>query len=285
MAGIPPVQLLIHYDLNLIYQFWIHTEIINRLPFGLEYVFNTPSHHRVHHGRNAFCIDKNYAGVLIIWDRLFGTFQSEFEGEEKQDIAYGLVDNIQFFSPLRVQYHKLCAIFRQSYSSMNYSKTKLFFYGPGYTGAKDCPRLGDTAGIPEPEKPVRFYVSEEFENSWMLVVYAFLSELTLFSISEKAMAMHPALAWRVVYILFFIVNMESYSKVMETGRLDTGRQVGVNLLLIGFYYVFFGEFIPEFYVLMGLASLALAANFGKTQKNQKNQKKIRKPSSSSVKNR
>ena len=67
IAGIPPVQLLIHYDLNLIYQFWIHTEIINRLPFGLEYILNTPSHHRVHHGRNKFCIDKNYRKLITLF--------------------------------------------------------------------------------------------------------------------------------------------------------------------------------------------------------------------------
>lgn len=105
--------------------------------------------------------------------------------------------------------------------------------------------------------------------------YAFLSELTLFSISEKAMAMHPALAWRVVYILFFIVNMESYSRVMETGRLETGKQVGVNLMLIVFYYVFFGEFISQFYVLLGLTALVLVT---KTGTKHKKQKKHRKPS-------
>ena len=68
----------------------------------MEFFFNTPSHHRVHHGRNPFCIDKNYAGVLIIWDRMFGTFQSEYDADEK--VQYGLVQNVRSFDPTYIQF-------------------------------------------------------------------------------------------------------------------------------------------------------------------------------------
>jgi alkylglycerol monooxygenase len=85
--------------MNLLYQFWIHTDVISNLgPF--EYILNTPSHHRVHHGRNPYCIDKNYGGVFIIWDRLFGTFAAERKNEE---IAYGLIHPIKTFDPLETQ--------------------------------------------------------------------------------------------------------------------------------------------------------------------------------------
>merc|ERR1719278_707527 len=68
---VPPAQAVIHKELNLLYQFWIHTELVESIgPF--EWVLNTASHHRVHHGANRYCLDKNYAGVLIIWDRMFG---------------------------------------------------------------------------------------------------------------------------------------------------------------------------------------------------------------------
>ena len=87
LFGIHPSILYTHKALNLTYQFWIHTELISTMG-SLELIFNTPSHHRVHHGRNHFCIDRNYAGVLIIWDRMFGTFASEFEKDEQ--IQYGL---------------------------------------------------------------------------------------------------------------------------------------------------------------------------------------------------
>uniref|UniRef100_A0A914CZG8 Fatty acid hydroxylase domain-containing protein n=1 Tax=Acrobeloides nanus TaxID=290746 RepID=A0A914CZG8_9BILA len=96
---IPPPMFLTHKALNTVYQFWIHNELIPKLG-PLEYFLNTPSHHRVHHGRNPYCIDKNYAGVLIIWDRIFGTFEAERE-EEKP--VYGLVTNVKTFNPLYLQ--------------------------------------------------------------------------------------------------------------------------------------------------------------------------------------
>ncbi len=80
---------------NTLYQFWIHTEAINKLPKWVEFIFNTPSHHRVHHGRDPKYIDKNHAGSLIIWDRIFGTFQPE---EEKP--TYGITKPINSWNPI-----------------------------------------------------------------------------------------------------------------------------------------------------------------------------------------
>ena len=96
---VPPSHAIIHKELNLLYQFWIHTELVTSLG-PLDYILNTASHHKVHHGANRYCLDKNYAGVLIIWDRMFGTFQ-----EEQPDIqvVYGLVDQPQFWNPLKHQ--------------------------------------------------------------------------------------------------------------------------------------------------------------------------------------
>lgn len=98
---LPAPAYFAHKQLNLLYQFWIHTEVIDRLG-PLEWVLNTPSHHRVHHGRNPYCIDCNYAGVLIIWDRMFGTFQPELR-EEK--VVYGLVHPLSSWDPVWAQVH------------------------------------------------------------------------------------------------------------------------------------------------------------------------------------
>ncbi|WJY20621.1 sterol desaturase family protein [Fontisubflavum oceani] len=103
LLGFHPAMVLFVGGLNLIYQFWIHTEAIGKMPRWFEAVMNTPSHHRVHHGRNPRYLDANYAGVFIIWDKLFGTFVPELE-EEKPD--YGLVHNIGTFNPLRVAFHE-----------------------------------------------------------------------------------------------------------------------------------------------------------------------------------
>ncbi len=107
LLGFHPAMVLFCGGLNLIYQFWIHTEAIGRMPRWFEAIMNTPSHHRVHHGRNPRYLDANYAGVFIIWDKMFGTFVPELE-TEKPD--YGLVQNIGTFNPLRVAFHEWVAI-------------------------------------------------------------------------------------------------------------------------------------------------------------------------------
>lgn len=94
------------HGLNLIYQFWIHTKVIDRLPRWFEYIFNTPSHHRVHHGVNEPYLDRNYAGVLIIWDRLFGSFVPETE-----EPRYGIIKPINSYNPLWVNTHAWVEMF------------------------------------------------------------------------------------------------------------------------------------------------------------------------------
>jgi len=97
LVGFHPIWILFMQQISLIYQFWIHTETVDQLPKPLEFIFNTPSHHRVHHGSDVKYLDRNHAGILIIWDRLFGTFQPE---EERP--TYGLTKNIQSFNPVVV---------------------------------------------------------------------------------------------------------------------------------------------------------------------------------------
>ncbi|MCS6905485.1 MAG: sterol desaturase family protein, partial [Bacteroidia bacterium] len=104
--GVPWQMLFVCYGINLVYQFWIHTQFINKFPKWVEYIFNTPSHHRVHHGRNPKYIDKNYAGVFIIWDRMFGTFQAEEETP-----TYGLTTPVNSWNPVWVNIHFFIDIF------------------------------------------------------------------------------------------------------------------------------------------------------------------------------
>lgn len=99
LLGFAPWMFAVMHGFNLIYQFWIHTRLIERLG-PLEYVLNTPSHHRVHHGVNNPYLDKNYAGVLIIWDRMFGSFV-----EETEEPRYGIVKPIRSYNPLWVNLH------------------------------------------------------------------------------------------------------------------------------------------------------------------------------------
>ena len=88
-------------SISLIYQFFLHTERIDRFPRPVELVMNTPSHHRVHHGRNRSYLDKNYAGILIIWDRMFATFEAEVERPD-----YGITKPLDTYNPFRVAFHE-----------------------------------------------------------------------------------------------------------------------------------------------------------------------------------
>lgn len=94
LIGFPVWAVLLAYGINLGYQYFVHTQAVTRFAPWFEYIFNTPSHHRIHHGRNPQYIDKNYGGVLIIWDRLFGTFEPEVETVEYGIVRQPKTDNI-----------------------------------------------------------------------------------------------------------------------------------------------------------------------------------------------
>ncbi len=97
--GFPLWAFVTMHGLNLIYQFWIHTELVGKLGF-LEKILNTPSHHRVHHGVNNQYLDKNYAGIFIIWDKMFGTFV-----EENEQVRYGITTPLTSYNPLWINSH------------------------------------------------------------------------------------------------------------------------------------------------------------------------------------
>jgi sterol desaturase/sphingolipid hydroxylase (fatty acid hydroxylase superfamily) len=105
LLGFPPWMIYIAFSFNLIYQFFIHTETVGKLPAPIELVFNTPSHHRVHHGSDPEYLDKNYGGILIVWDRLFGSFQ-----EELHRPRYGLTKPVDTYNLLKLQYGEYARI-------------------------------------------------------------------------------------------------------------------------------------------------------------------------------
>ncbi|MFD8247278.1 sterol desaturase family protein [Nocardia sp. NPDC059691] len=131
LAGFPPWMILLQQSVSLVYQFFIHTERVARLWRPVEFVFNTPSHHRVHHGSNDRYLDKNYGGILIIWDRLFGTFEPEDER-----VRYGLTKSIETFNPAKVATHEFASIWRDLRSAPSWrARGGYLFRGPGWTPA------------------------------------------------------------------------------------------------------------------------------------------------------
>ncbi|HEX4695122.1 sterol desaturase family protein [Sphingomonas sp.] len=107
LIGFPPAMVIFVGGVNLIYQFWIHTEVIGRMPRWFEAVMNTPSHHRVHHATNPRYLDRNYAGVFIVWDKWLGTFEPERDDEAPR---YGIVKNLGSFNVLWAAFHEWAGI-------------------------------------------------------------------------------------------------------------------------------------------------------------------------------
>jgi alkylglycerol monooxygenase len=110
LCGVPPLVFAAVALIDLLYQYWVHTELVGKLGW-LDRVFVTPSNHRVHHGQNDYCIDRNYGGILILWDRLFGTFAEERDGER---IAYGIRSPLASYNPVWGNLHTFVGLLRRA---------------------------------------------------------------------------------------------------------------------------------------------------------------------------
>lgn len=142
LLGIHPLLLAFVGSLNLLYQFWIHTEAIDRMPRWFEAVFNTPSHHRVHHATNPRYLDSNFAGIFIIWDKMFGTFVPE---QKDETISYGIVKPVGTYNPIKVAFVEMINVFKDAFKSGLSLKQRLgyIFAPPGYS--HDGSRIGSEA--------------------------------------------------------------------------------------------------------------------------------------------
>ena len=131
LVGFHPEMILLQMSISLLYQFWIHTETIQKMPKWFETVMNTPSHHRVHHGSNPIYLDRNHAGILIIWDKLFGTFQPELKDEK---VIYGLTENIKTYNPIIIALHEWVAMFKDFFTGNKsiMSRLKYLIKPPGW---------------------------------------------------------------------------------------------------------------------------------------------------------
>ena len=140
LAGVRPSVIENARALNLIYQFWIHTEAVQSIGW-LENVLNTPSHHRVHHGTNRQYLDRNHGSILILWDRLFGTFE-----REQERVVYGLTTNIHTFDPVTIATHEWRDIARDVARADTWrDRWSFLLRGPGWSYEKRAELLGPAA--------------------------------------------------------------------------------------------------------------------------------------------
>ncbi len=137
LIGFPPAMVFFVAALNLVYQFWIHTETIGRMPRWFEAVMNTPSHHRVHHATNPRYLDSNYAGVFIVWDRMFGTFVAERDEDRPR---YGIFRNLGSFNILWAAFHEWIGIARDVKAAPTWRARAGYIFGPpgwSHDGSRD----------------------------------------------------------------------------------------------------------------------------------------------------
>jgi sterol desaturase/sphingolipid hydroxylase (fatty acid hydroxylase superfamily) len=145
LLGVPLWLTLLCKSIVLLYQFPLHTERIDKLPKMIEYVFNTPSHHRVHHGANNPYLDKNYGGILIIWDRLFGT-----HAEEVEPVQYGLTKDVATHNPIKLNYHEFSVMLRDIWRARTWRGRVGYLLRPPGWAEPGPEETGVRTGVDEP---------------------------------------------------------------------------------------------------------------------------------------
>jgi sterol desaturase/sphingolipid hydroxylase (fatty acid hydroxylase superfamily) len=203
LLGLPPLVFLTLSSINTLYQFWIHTRVIGRLG-PLEWVLNTPSNHRVHHGRNPRYIDRNHGGTLIVWDRLFGTY-----AREEEEPVYGITTPLASWNPVWANLHYWFDLVRRARRTSRLAdKARLFWMPPGWN-----PR--DLGGfVPAPEigpAPSKFAVSiprrRQFYVLAQFVALLLLASLFLFNQEQMTPWARAAAAAAIVGSLVILGAM------------------------------------------------------------------------------
>jgi len=200
---VPPTQFIIHTQFVFLFQFWIHTELGGDLgPLGL--IFNTSSYHRVHHGANRYCLDKNYAGVLSIWDRIFGTFE---ELGDPDELVYGLIGQTPFYNLVKHQLFYFGLIHEKALATDSWGDwVRAWIYGPGWF--KGSGRLGDNDTCPEkperePHNPDQGVIRHLYVVIQLLGVFVLHDDLT-FMFQEMSQGLALAV---IVFIVWTLHNV------------------------------------------------------------------------------
>ena len=221
--GFSPAMFVTIKAINLVYQFWIHTKLIGKMGF-LELFMNTPSHHRVHHGKNPKYLDKNYAAVFIIWDRMFGTFQ-----EEEEEPVYGITNTLTSWNPVWSNFHYWSELFTLAGKCSKFSdKIKVFIKPPGWAPEE----LGGFHHASEVDKVA--YKKFDIEVGGSVGTYAFVQFVPTLIIAALFLFMSPFLSTMEKSSLAVVVVFS----IMNCGLLFEKRKIAYILEFVRFGAVF-----------------------------------------------
>lgn len=248
VLGFDPIMFATVNSFNTLYQFWIHTTTIKSLG-PLEWIFNTPSHHRVHHGSNPKYIDKNHAGSLIIWDRIFGTFQ-----KEEEQVIYGITKPLNSWNPVWANLHYWKELIDLSQQSMGFDKVLVFFKPPGwqpeYLGGFQAPEEIDTSSYKK-------YNHDGLSHHHIYVFFVFLCSLALATLVLFLKASIPSAALYVTmfYILFTLgVNGALMENKKWLIQAEYGRIIATLLIVLLYWQ------LPQFELILRCTSVFVLIN-------------------------
>jgi hypothetical protein len=219
--GVPPLVFVASNAISTLYQFWIHTRLVGKLPW-LDGIFNTPSNHRVHHAINPRYLDKNHGAITVVWDRLFGTFQREDE-----EPVYGVVKPFTSFNPLWAQLEPFVALAKLSVAAPRWAdKVWVWFASPAWSpaGLPPYPGLADGSYLAREKYDVS---STRAMSAYVIVQFGVAVLATTALMFLQGTLPRPVLAAGAVLVLTTLVTSagllekKRWARPLEAARLVT----------------------------------------------------------------
>src|SRR3569623_31077 len=252
-AGFPPLVFVVVGLIDLLYQYWIHTEQVGRLGW-FDRVFASPSNHRVHHAVNDVYLDKNYGGILILWDRRFGSYIDE---DEKEPVVYGTRSPLRSYNPLWANVEVYAALARDAWHAQRWSdKLRLWLKPPGW-------RPDDLkARFPKPDFDISTLRKYDPPLSRGVAVYVLIQFVVLTAAGTFCLAVTEAIgtAWTLAYIGWLTLALCSLGFRAENrsaAMIGELLAIAVMLGVLGFTQTWFGTALAPA-ALWVLAAIGLA---------------------------
>lgn len=254
--GFSPLMIVTVVAFNTLYQFWIHTKAIHKMPRLVEWIFNTPSHHRVHHGTNPLYIDRNHAGSLIIWDRMFGTFQ-----EEQEEVVYGITTPLRSWDPVWANFHYWVELGKKAGQTRHWpDKIKIFMKPPGWHPA-------DLGGF-QPPPPVNPAQAVKFDvpvsravNLYVFLQFVLITGVTSFymfsadPVFANGLNTKDALFFTVL-AMFILLSLFSFGQIFGQKKGYRVYEM-LRLLSLPLLVLFYTDHAYFIYLLTAISITAL----------------------------
>jgi len=202
VLGVPPIVFGAVALIDLLYQYWVHTELVRKLGW-MDRVFVTPSNHRVHHGQNDYCLDRNYGGILIVWDRLFGTFAEE---RDEEPVIYGIRKPLASYNALWGNLNVYADLLQRMKQVASWKEALRLWIDPPAGRGVTPPPL-DRAAVRRFEAP-----TSPAARRYAALQYALLAPL-----ATHFIAIGPTLAWapRLAYAIFILATIFVIGRLLE----------------------------------------------------------------------